>query len=112
MNATRIRDDELLKMAIDQAIGDLLALKSRIYPAHIRTLEMQADSAEAFADHARRIVEVTGDLRLTAAEIAADLGNQSIFESDRRDIRGCDVIANILSDAQDWCDEVRAEVAA
>lgn len=112
MNAARIHDDELLRQAIDRAIGDLLALKSRIYPSQIRTLELQADSAEAFADHARRIVEITGDLRLTAAEIAADLGNQFISDGDRRDIRGCETTTSILSDAQDWCDEVRAEVAA
>lgn len=95
--------------AIDTAIQRLTDLRAKVYPASIYDTLAQAESAEAYSDHVREIEATTGDLRVAAIDIAASLGNQFMCDGDRRAIRECDLINDILSDVQDWCDEVRED---
>lgn len=108
MNA-HVSDRQALCSAIDTAIARLNAIKAKVYPSSIYDTLAQAESAEAYSDHVREIEEATGDLRVAAVDIAANLGGQFMCDGDRRAIRQCDLITDILSDVQDWCDEVRED---
>lgn len=108
MNA-HVSDKQALCSAIDTAIARLNAIKARVYPSSIYDVIAQAESAEAYSAYVRDIEEATGDLRVIAVDIAANLGNQFMCDGDRRAIRECDLINDILTDVQSWCDEVRED---
>lgn len=103
MNADRIK----LIRAIETAQAELDRLKAGIYPSSVNNIRAQAESAERYADHARDIVEITGNLRFDAVSIVAELGNQHISERDRAEMRDCDIIHDILSDVASWAEEQR-----
>lgn len=98
-----------LHAAIDRCIRELTALKSSIGPVSSLTVSGQAASAEAYIAHARKVLEITGDLNAEFVTVAASLGNVTVSGSDRKEIRENDHAECLLVDAEGWIAEVREE---
>lgn len=98
-----------LHAAIDRCIRELTALKSSIGPVSGLTISGQAASAEAYIAHARKVLEITGDLNAEFVTVAASLGNVTVSGADRKEIRENDHAEYLLVDAESWIAEVREE---
>ena len=98
---TRNPDKLALTRAIERACAELCAIRDGIHPSSIRSIELQADSAQTYASYASEILAVSGALHAEAIEIAAGLTDHKITAADRADFMAFDAEKSALNEIID-----------
>lgn len=92
------QDQRNVCLAIDRACAELQALKAAIRPSYIRSVELQAESAQCFASYASDVLPIVAALIVDMIETAADLAGQPLCKAARADLTQFDTAKDILQD--------------
>jgi hypothetical protein len=102
MNAIprQIHNADLISLhrAIDRACAELQSIKLHAHPSHIRSIELQADSAQTYASYASEALPICGALIVDLIEIAGGLAERDLSRTEREDLTEFETAKDILQD--------------